>query len=235
MNSNGDLVTSPEDLWPMDEFKSTAPLKIDLVYATASHPENLFEVALYRADARLWLHRELAEVVIKAARICYQKSGYIVVLKDGLRPVDVQAAMYDAPIVKANPHWTAGETRMLAEPGQGGHPRGMAIDMALETADGCLVDMGTHFDHLPNDPADNPASRNYEKISNVAKSNRRLLTQAMLDAASALNRQLLPLPSEWWDFRFPAAYSERYAALCEHHLLPHQRMSVKRVEHEKSR
>jgi D-alanyl-D-alanine dipeptidase len=217
-------IISPEDLVAMDTLAKT-PLRIDIVYAQASHPENIFGRALYRPGARLWLHKDFAEIVTLAARKCHENHGLYFVLKDGLRTTEAQERMQETDIVKANPHWTREETRLLSLPGQGGHPRGMAVDIVLEHADGTLVDMGTRFDHLTTDPSINPARRGFEGISDVARKNRQILEDFMVAAAKELKRPLLPLPSEWWDFRFPKDYANRYAPISDLNLPPHMRMT----------
>lgn len=207
------LTIQPHDLVAMDDLADSVPLRVDLVYADAAHPENVFTQALYRSDAKLWLHRDFAGIVTLAARRCFNEQGLIFVLKDGLRPVEAQEAMQNTAIVRANPHWLAEGTRLLALPGKGGHPRGMAIDLIIAHPDGAALDMGTPFDHLTRDPRDNPAQRGYRGLSAEAVRNRGLLEDFMMAAARDLNRPLLPLPAEWWDFRFPASYSERYAPI----------------------
>jgi D-alanyl-D-alanine dipeptidase len=219
------LTILPADLVAMDTVADETPLRIDLVYAQAAHPENIFKQALYRPQARLWLHREFAAVVTLAAKRCYKETGLVFVLKDGLRPVEAQTLIRETPIVKANPHWIQDPTRLLSDPGKGGHPRGMAVDVVLETKDGKLVDMGTRFDHLSPDPAINPARRDFLGISEDAKRNRQILENFMVAAARDLGKPLLPLPSEWWDFRFPGDYSERYAPISDCDLPPDMRMT----------
>lgn len=216
---------APSDLIDMGTAPVNGLLRIDIVYAQASHPENIFGLALYRPDAKLWLHRDFAEIVLRAAADCYASHGYVFVLKDGLRTIEAQSAMQDTAIVKANPHWTQEPNRLLSPPGKGGHPRGMAIDIVLETVDGALVDMGTQFDHLTTDPAVNPARRGFDGISDDAKANRQILEDCMVRAAADLNRPLLPLPSEWWDFRFPASYSENFAPISDRDLPPEMQMT----------
>lgn len=221
-----DLMVIPAtDLLAMDTVAKDAPLRIDIVYAQARHPENIFGLALYRPDARMWLHRDFAEIVISAAASCYAETGYIFVLKDGLRTVEAQAMMQETAIVKANPHWTQEPNRLLSPPGKGGHPRGMAIDIVLETEEGALVEMGTRFDHLSKDPTVNPAKRGFTGISETATKNRQILEDYMVKAAQDLNRPMLPLPSEWWDFRFPGSYSEKYAPLSDRDLPENMRMT----------
>ncbi len=217
---------SPDDLIAMDTLTARTPLRIDIVYAQPAHPENIFGMALYRPDARMWLHRDFAEIVTLAAQRCHAARGLVFVLKDGLRTVEAQALMQGTAIVKANPHWTQEPNRLLSPPGKGGHPRGMAVDIVLETEDGGLVDMGTRFDHLTTNPSVNPARRGFQGISAQAQDNRQILEDCMVEAARDLRRPLLPLPSEWWDFRFPASYSEQYAPLSDRDLPPQMRMTT---------
>ena len=220
------IIIPHDDLIAMDMLAAQTPLRIDIVYAQAAHPENIFGRALYRPDARLWLHRDFSEIVLLAAKRCYETLGLFFVLKDGLRTIEAQALMQETDIVKANPHWTQEPNRLLSPPGKGGHPRGMAVDIVLETQAGDLVDMGTRFDHLTTDPSVNPARRGFPGISPEAQKNRQILEDFMTAAARDLNRPLLPLPSEWWDFRFPASYSERYAPISDKDLPPQMRMTI---------
>ncbi len=214
------------DLVAMDSFAASHRLRIDLVYANAAHPENIFKTAIYRPGAKLWLHKEFAEIVLGAAEICYRRWGGVFVLKDGLRTTDAQQAMQETDIVKANPQWCAdGPARLLSPPGRGGHPRGMAVDVTVEDEDGTPWDMGTAFDHLTSDLADNPAARNYKNLPEKVLENRRRLEQAFTEAAQQLGREVLPLPAEWWDFRFLAAYSEQFAPLSDKDLPPAMRMT----------
>ena len=215
-----------DDLVAMDMYGDSHKLRIDLVYANAAHSENIFKTALYRQDARLWLHKEFAEVVLKAAEICYRRWGGVFILKDGLRTTDAQQAMLETDIVKANPQWvTDGPSRLLSSPGRGGHPRGMAVDVTVEDENGVPWDMGTAFDHLTTDPDDNPAARDYKNLPDTVRENRSRLELAFTEAAGVLGREVLPLPSEWWDFRFPARYSEQYDPVSDQALPSEMRMT----------
>ncbi len=206
----------------MDIYETSHPLRIDLVYANAAHPENIFGTALYRKNARLWLHREFAQVVLRAALIINEKWGGILVLKDGLRTVEAQLAMQETAIVRANPQWSAeGPGRLLSPPGRGGHPRGMAVDVTVAGVDGKEWDMGTPFDHL----TDKSAARDCQDFSQNILENRKKLQDAFLEAAAQLGVEVLPLPAEWWDFRFPADYSNRFAPLSDNDLPPALRMT----------
>lgn len=216
----------PARLVPLDLFPDI-PFKIDLAYAG---PGNLlFQETIYRPDARLWLHEDLAKIVMLAARTLHQNHGLSLVVYDGLRTVEAQQKMLETRRVRDNPHWLE-EPRLLSPPGAGGHPRGMAVDVALEGPQG-LLDMGTEFDYLAENaaPAYNPAHREHPDLPPEIRNNRDLLTRAMLDAAKSLKLKLLPLPEEWWDFRLPRAVYEQYEPLSDADLPSQMRMTDKAV------
>jgi zinc D-Ala-D-Ala dipeptidase len=215
---------NPAALVPMDLFAAEGPLRVELAYAG---PQSFCGV-LYRPDARLWLHEDLAAIVVLAAKLAFRGRGLRMVVYDGLRTVAAQALMAQSEIVKAHPHWLAGDSRVLSPPGAGGHPRAMAVDVSLETKKGVLVDMGTAFDELPFDgsgPAVNRAHRLFADLPSDVKENRRILQDAMTGAAKHLNLPLWPLPVEWWDFRFPVEVTNRYAPLDDADLPPQMRMT----------
>lgn len=214
----------PARLVPMDMFEDTGWLRVDLAYAG---PRSFCGV-IYRPGARLWLYDDLAAIVLHAARDVHERHGLRMVVYDGLRTVTAQEAMLETPVVRANPHWLAGDDRVLSSPGMGGHPRGMAVDVSLEDAGGALLDMGTAFDEFPaggSGPDTNRAHRDYADLSAGIKENRRLLTEAMTGAAAALELPLLPLPVEWWDFRFPADVVRAHAPLDDRDLPLQMRMT----------
>ena len=210
--------TYTRDLVPMDLFENE-PLRIDLVYAEASHSENIFGCALYHRTARLSLHQDLARVVIAAARALHDSHGYTLILKDGLRPVEAQKSMGETPVVQDNPHWLEEPNRLISPPGAGGHPRGMAVDVAVADMLGNALDMGTVFDEMTAQSA-----REYVGFNDDILKNRQYLEQAFVAAAERLNLPILPLPSEWWDFRFPRSHYQDYPALSDHDLPPPLRM-----------
>lgn len=207
------------DLIPMDIFLSQEPITIDLVYANAKHPNNIFKEAIYHPNARLWAHREIAAITLLTARILKKQHGYILELKDCLRTTEAQIALQETKIVKTNPQWMEGDNRLLAQPGHGAHPRGMAIDVCLRDKNHQEIDMGTSFDHM-----DETSARNYTRFSKAVIANRQLLENAFLLASDLLEKPILPLPSEWWDFRFPASFYNEYAPLYDKDLPPEIRM-----------
>ena len=76
---------NPADLVPLDIFENREPIKIDLVYAQADHPRNIFKEAVYKNDSRLWAHKDLATITILAARMLQKKHGWILEIQDCLR------------------------------------------------------------------------------------------------------------------------------------------------------
>lgn len=214
------------DLVALDAFTGSHPVKIDLVYAKPDHPDNMFRTKIYRPDAKMWGHRELVPIILAAAEACFKKTGWVFEIKDCLRTVEAQALMRETDIVKAHPQWLEEPGRLLSPPGAGGHPRGMAVDIILVDKNGDEIDMGTRFDYLTEDRNNNPAARNYMKFSQAVLDNRKVLESSMMQAAAAVGRELLPLPQEWWDFRFPKSYSEQFEPIRDADLPPDMRMTA---------
>jgi zinc D-Ala-D-Ala dipeptidase len=214
---------NPETLRSMSALSGRYPFKIDLAYARADNL--LFGEQIYKSSAQLWLHHDLAAIVIEAAQRCHDRTGYQFVLYDGLRTVEAQEKMLHTRRVQQNPHWLE-EPRLLSPPGKGGHPRGMAIDIGLVDQNGALPDMGTPFDFLAQNPAPatNMAHRDYPGLSPEVVANRTILTSAMMNAARSLSLPLLALPQEWWDFRLPPGIYDQYKPLRDRDLPPPMRM-----------
>lgn len=219
---------NPGDLVVLDDFVGRKPLRVDTVYAKAAHRDNMFKAAIYRPDAKMLCHRLLAPVILRAADIVHGQ-GYVLECKDCLRPLEAQQKIIDSGIVRAHPQWLE-EPRLFSPPGKGGHPRGMAIDVVLIDANGDEIDMGTPFDYLTTDKSVNPAARDYADFGHGAAhnalvaANRKILTDAMMQAAADANLALVPLPQEWWDFRIPNDETALYAPVRDADLPPSMRM-----------
>ena len=213
---------APEDLTCMDMYDDMYHYRVELAYAREDNL--LFEERIYRKDAHLWLHKDLALVVQKAALLCIEEYNLRFILHDGLRTVEAQEAMMHTQRVRDNPHWLE-EPRLLSSPGGGGHPRGMAIDIGLESLEGELLNMGCAFDYLAEDPSQehNPAHRNYRHTADIRK-NRNILDSCMEDTAQALGIPLFPLPEEWWDFRLPHTFYSKYTPISEQGLPQNMRL-----------
>lgn len=209
---------SPDDLVCLDDLQSSHPVKVDLVYAQKDHPDNIFKTNIYKPDAKMWGHRLLVDIVLRAADICFHQKKWIFELKDFLRTTDSQGKMLETDIVKRNPQWLEEPGRLLSPPGKGGHPRAMAVDIILLDQNGDAVDMGTTFDYLTEDRQNNPAARNYTDFSEQVLESRRFLEDCMMQAAREQGHDLLPLPQEWWDFRFLPDFTAQYQPLSDHDL-----------------
>ncbi|MGB4058520.1 MAG: M15 family metallopeptidase [Alphaproteobacteria bacterium] len=212
----------PENLVCMNDAAANGVLRVAVAYA---QPDNLlFGERIYRPEAKCWLHQDLANIVLRAAQDCVNTHKLRYVLHDGLRTIDAQEAMLRTKKVKDNPRWLS--ERLLSMPGMGGHPRGMAVDISLETPGGNPIDMGTPFDFMARDsgPDKNPAHRKHKNLSPDVLRNRSFLEGTMVNAAAALGLPLQPLPQEWWDFRMPPDVYENYAPLSDADLPDAMRM-----------
>lgn len=211
------------DLICMDELQDHWKFRVETAY---SEDHNLlFGERIYHIRAKLFLHKDLAQIVCLAAKTCIENDHYRFILYDGLRTTTAQEKMLHTKRVQNNPQWLE-EPRLLSPPGAGGHPRGMAIDIALETIEGVLLDMGTAFDFLaPNShPDHNPAHRHYKGHSEQIMLNREILNTHMINAAQHFHLPLVLLPEEWWDFRFPADIYNQYTPISDNDLPPDMRL-----------
>ena len=186
--------------------------RIDLAYA--SDRNLLFGERIYRKDAQLFLYNDLAEIVFMAADYCFKTHGMRFILYDGLRTIDAQEKMMKTKRARDNPHWME-PPRFLSPPGSGAHPRGMAIDIGMETLDGVLIDMGTAFDSMTDE-----AHRNYNHSKDVQK-NIAILDDSMVKSAESLNIPLSLLTEEHWDYRLPSTFYNQYAPLYDSDLPEH--------------
>lgn len=214
---------NPADLIPMDVFEGREPITIDLVYARADHPRNIFGEALYHDHARLWAHKDLAALTLMVASDINKNHGWQLEIYDCLRTTDAQSAMAHTQIVKDNPQWCEEDpNRMVSPPGHGAHPRGMAIDIGPTDEHGKKIDMGTPFDDMSEKSA-----RNYKNFSDDILKNRAILEDSFTRSANALGLPLYMIPSEWWDYRFPADTYHQYAPLSDADLPPQMQMTNK--------
>jgi len=164
------------------------------MYATLPRERKVNKFGLsYRSDAKLYLHKTLADITVDAAMYLYQTQGWTTVLYDGLRTVE---GAYNLYMNAADSDMTSG---LLSLPGHSSHNKGMAIDSMMMDKSGREVDVGAHFDHL--DMA--VGSRLCETISDTAKRNRTLRETAFLRAGFANGIIMAPLRSEFWHDQLP--------------------------------
>ncbi len=211
-----------EDLVCMDDYADTYHYAVDLAYARADNI--LFREQVYKSDAKLWLHKDLAEIVFEAAQTCYEEHGMRFVLYDGLRTIEAQESMSQTQRVRDNPSWLE-PPRMVSRPGKGGHPRGMAIDVGLMADDGSLLNMGCAFDTISEhtDEVRNLAHRKHAHTDDIL-ANREILNQSLLNAAKNQDKSLHMLRAEWWDFRLPLSVYREYQPVSEADLPEHMKL-----------
>ncbi|QQN75384.1 M15 family metallopeptidase [Croceicoccus sp. YJ47] len=187
-------------------------------YADPACPVNGFG-ALYRRDVTMLGEAGFLAAFDVAGRIYHEATGHRIRVLDCFRPVEAQQAMAALrPDVPGH---------LLAVPGTGAHPRGMAIDIQ-PFGDAGDLDLGTPFDDFTesgqrqSDRAHDFADVDPDRRAVIAE-NRRALDAAVRAAAGETGVPLVGLPSEWWDYRLPAADYERYAPVSDAQLPPEWR------------
>lgn len=206
--------------------KMQNPVVIDVEYAkpsiaigdaaylgqNAGLPDRIFG-AIYKKDAAIWVHRDLAQITLRAAELLFKQHGWHLKIMDSLRVIEAQAAMQ--AVAKAN-GWSED---YVSAPGGGAHPRAMAIDIVpIDANTAALIAMGSYFDHF-----ESLSNRDFTNFSSDAEvnarilSNRKALDEAMLQAAEEMQMkdQLYLLPSEWWDYRFTEEIWSQYPPLSD--------------------
>lgn len=150
----------------------------EIRYAT---PNNFIGETLYDC-AKCLLRPEIAEAILEANQY-FCELGYRIKIYDCYRPLDVQKKMWSKvpkPGYVGNPY------------GNGSiHNKGAAIDMTLETLEGCYVEMGSDYDHFGR-----AAHIDNYNFSKEILANRKLLFEGMRKFG------FNPIRTEWWHFNY---------------------------------
>lgn len=150
----------------------------DIRYATSN---NFMGETLYDC-AKCLLRPEVADAILEANQY-FCELGYRIKIYDCYRPLDVQKEMWSKmpkPGYVGNPY------------GNGSiHNRGAAIDMTLETLDGCYVAMGSDYDYFGKE-----AHTDNYNLSEEILANRKLLFEGMRKFG------FNPIRTEWWHFNY---------------------------------
>jgi hypothetical protein len=157
----------------------------------------------YQDNAKLWLHKDMADIVVDAALYMQQKHGWTSTLYDGLRTVNSAYNMY------RNAEDSDLTSGLLAAPGLSAHNKGMAADLIMFDANGKIVPLGGNFDHL--DMSAN--SRTNTSLPQDVIENRLKREIAFQHAALSRGRLFAPLRSEFWDERFPENEADHWRVL----------------------
>ena len=147
-------------------------------YAT---PYNFIGETLYDCPVCL-LRPEVAEALLQANQYFCEK-GYRIKVYDCYRPLDVQKKMWAVvprPTYVGNPY------------GNGSiHNKGAAVDITLETLDGCYIEMGSDYDYFGRE-----AHIDNYNFSKEILASRKLLFEGMRKFGFNTIR------TEWWHFSF---------------------------------
>lgn len=150
----------------------------EIRYAT---PNNFIGEILYDCGMCL-LRPKVAEALIEANEY-FSKKGYRIKIYDCYRPLYVQKKMWakvPRPTYVANPY-TKGSV----------HNKGAAIDLTLETLEGCYVEMGSDYDYFGKE-----AHIDNYNFSEEILANRKLLRDGMRKFGFQTIR------TEWWHFSY---------------------------------
>lgn len=148
-------------------------------------PNNFIGETLYDCEICL-LQPQVAQALLYANQY-FCELGYRIKIYDCYRPLDVQKKMWSKvprPTYVANPY------------GKGSiHNRAAAVDITLETLEGCFVEMGSDYDFLGREShIDN------QNFSEEILNNRKRLITGMRKYGFSTIR------TEWWHFSYKKSY-----------------------------
>jgi len=178
-----------EQDWVSKEFVrlSEKEFYIDLEY---SLPENVFSTILYQSFRGAYLNEIAYSKILRAKELLFEiNKNYKLVIKDALRPFDVQRKMWD---IYQGPN----KENYIASPDSDSlHNYGMAVDvLIMEISDSPyipnkLLDFGCEFDDFSE-----KAHWNYSGLTAIQRENRELLRNLMLKAG------FISYEHEFWHF-----------------------------------
>lgn len=169
---------------PLVDLESlSTEFSYEIRYAT---PNNFIGETLYDCPKCL-LRPDVAEALLNANQYFCEK-GYRIKIYDCYRPLDVQKKMWakvPRPTYVGNPY------------GNGSvHNKGAAVDITLETLEGCYVEMGSDYDYFGRE-----AHIDNYNFSAEILANRKLLFEGMRKFGFNSIR------TEWWHFSFKRNWS----------------------------
>ncbi|OPZ76870.1 MAG: D-alanyl-D-alanine dipeptidase [Alphaproteobacteria bacterium ADurb.Bin438] len=173
------------------------PIICDEVYKKPSHECNQFG-KLYHENSDIYVYKDLMIITLIASLYVNKYYDYKLKINDCLRTVDAQAKM---ELIAIKNNWPSS---MVSRPGEGLHPKGLAIDVELIDENHKLLDMGSKFDEFSSNPDEfhNKSHRFYVGLSENHKKNRKILDEAFIYAAKKCKVEINFLETEWWDFRY---------------------------------
>ena len=167
----------------VDMYELSTEFSYEIRYAT---PNNFIGETLYDCPKCL-LRLEVAQALLEANQYFCEK-GYRIKFYDCYRPLDVQKKMWakvPRPTYVGNPY------------GKGSvHNKGAAVDITLETLEGCYVEMGSDYDYFGRE-----AHIDNFNFSADILANRKLLFEGMRKFGFSTIR------TEWWHFSYKKNWS----------------------------
>lgn len=160
-----------------DEFN----IELDLRYASTN---NVCGIKLYSSPV-CYLHPEAAKALHRAVLLAAEKNLRFKIF-DGFRPLKVQKFMYE----KFPDNGENGGFVSNPQTGSTPHCRGVAIDLTLIDSNDNELEMGSDFDEFSD-----LAFHDCDRISSIAKDNRKLLLDIMTKAGWDFYSK------EWWHYQ----------------------------------
>jgi len=162
----------------VDISDRASEFSFEIRYATT---DNFIGEVLYNCSKCL-LQPEVTEALFEANQYFCEK-GYKIKIYDCYRPLDVQKKMW-AKVPRAT---------YVANPYEEGsvHNKAAAVDITLETLEGCYVEMGSDYDYFGRE-----AHIDNYNFPEETLNNRKLLFEGMQKFGFTTIR------TEWWHFSF---------------------------------
>lgn len=175
----------------VDVQKVEPKIQINLKY---SSDDNFMHLKLYEQLDRIYLQEDVAKrLKLVQQQLDSIKSGYHLLVFDGVRPVNVQQKMWNAldsiPVLR--------RSRFVSNPANKSlHNYGAAIDLTIVDAEGKELDMGAGYDdnRLIAYPSYEAHFVSIGELTNEQLQNRLLLRKVMR------SQEFRQLPSEWWHY-----------------------------------
>lgn len=164
---------------------------VDLKYSTT---DNFMGVDLYGDLNNCYLQADVAEKLIAAYEYLNdQDSSLTLLIYDGVRPRQVQQAMWDTLDMPINE-----KVKFVSNPAKGSlHNFGAAVDITIaDKTTGKPLDMGAPYDHIGIEayPIKEKQMLESGRITREAVDNRKLLRRAMKEGG------FFNIQTEWWHF-----------------------------------
>jgi D-alanyl-D-alanine dipeptidase len=166
-------------------------IQVDLKYATS---DNFMHQILYKNIKHLYVQKEVAERLSKSQQLLKKTNPSLsLLIYDGVRPLSVQQAMWDA--LDTIPFKE--RTKFVSNPANGSlHNYGAAVDLTICDEGGNPLDMGAGFDDI-REIAYPKFESNFLASGQLTKQqieNRKLLRKVMR------SQGFTNIQTEWWHF-----------------------------------